>query len=177
MKCFAAQGSQAAPLRTVADTAGVSVGMVQHHFATKAALVEAVNEELIAILGDAAPLADPPPDPVTDVGRRLTWLIDHHPDAIDYLARLLIDDDPAGQRIFDLLLGIGKSQWDSLRPHAGLRADVDSTWGALTPLILALGTLIFRSHIQRQLPESLNAPDQLRTWEAAIERLIRGACR
>jgi AcrR family transcriptional regulator len=174
MKCFAAFGAQAAGLRLVAKTAGVSVGMVQHHFRTKGALIEAVNEELIVILRQAAPLSAPPADPVADVGHRLTTLIADHPDAVDYLGRVLIDDQDPGRRIFDLLFDIGKSQWDYLQAQGRLRPDLNPTWGALNPLVLVLGTLILRSHIERQLPESLASPDQLQTWQAALSSLISG---
>lgn len=175
MQVFAAHGSEAASLRMIADTAGVSLGQVQHHFGTKGALIEAVDQELIAILMQAAPLSAPAPDPVADVSHRLTTLIAQHPDAIDYLARLLIDDQQTGRRIFDLLFDIGRSQWDFLRDQGGLlRPDLNPTWGALNPLILVLGTLILRSHIERQLPEPLSSPTQLRTWEAAVDNLIRG---
>ena len=112
MAVFGAHGAEAASLRLVAETAGVSLGQVQHHFGTKGSLIEAVDQELIAILMEAAPLSPPPPDPVADVSHRLTTLIAEHPDAIDYLARLLIDDHQTGRRIFDLLLDIGRSQWD-----------------------------------------------------------------
>lgn len=174
MAVFGAHGAEAASLRLVAETAGVSLGQVQHHFGTKGSLIEAVDQELIAILMEAAPLSPPPPDPVADVSHRLTTLIAEHPDAIDYLARLLIDDHQTGRRIFDLLLDIGRSQWDFLRDQGSLRPDLNPTWGALNPLILVLGTLMLRSHINRQLPEPLGSPDQLRTWEAAVDNLIRG---
>lgn len=174
MKCFAAFGAQAAGLRLVAKTAGVSVGLVQHYFGTKGALIEAVNDELIAILRQAAPLSSPAADPVADVGYRLTTLIADHPDAVDYLARVLIDDQQTGRQIFDLLFDIGKSQWDYLQAQGSLRPDLNPTWGALNPLVLVLGTLILRSHIDRKLPESLASPDQLQTWEAALNSLIWG---
>ena len=98
MTCFAAHGSEAASLRMVADAADVSIGLVQHHFGSKSALIDVVDEELFAILQQAAPpFASPAPDPVADVGHRLTRLIAEQPDAIDYLARLLIDDQRTGR--------------------------------------------------------------------------------
>ncbi len=59
----------------VARAAGVSVGLVQYQFGTKSALIDAVDEELVAILRQAAPLESPAPDPVGDVSGRLTSLI------------------------------------------------------------------------------------------------------
>lgn len=48
-----------------------------------------MDEELIAILRQAARFSAPTRDPVADASHRLTTLIAEHPDAIDYLARLL----------------------------------------------------------------------------------------
>ena len=46
---FARDGVKATSIRDVAAAAGVSPGLVQHHFATKAALREAVDERVLAI--------------------------------------------------------------------------------------------------------------------------------
>ncbi|WP_343576938.1 helix-turn-helix domain-containing protein [Mycobacterium sp.] len=181
MKCFAAHGSSGASLRMVAATAGVSVGLVQHHFGLKSALIAAVNEELVAILAQAAPKSPPTGDTVADLKSRLTLLIAEHPDAVDYLARLLVDGQPSGRQVFDLLLGFGRSQWGQLHSRSAFRGgggqDEDSIWGALNPLILILGTLILRGHIDRQLPEPLDSPAQLRAWSAGLDDVIRGARR
>lgn len=172
MRCFAQHGNEAASMRMVAAAAGVSVGLVQHHFGSKAVLIEAVDAELIAILRDAAPPTTPPPDTVADVGQRATSLIAQHPEALDYLAHLLISNAPTGQAVFDTLLDIGRAQWTHLSQEGRVRTDLDPTWGPLNPLVLVLGTLILRSHIDRQLPAPLTSPAQLRSWETALNRLI-----
>lgn len=116
MRCFAQHGTEAASLRMVADIAGVSVGLIQHYYGSsaKAALIEAVDAELVAILKDASPPPFPGPDIVADVGQRATVLIAEHPEALDYLACLLISGAPTGQAIFDALLDIGRAQWTHL---------------------------------------------------------------
>lgn len=176
MKCFATQGTEATSLRMVADTAGVSIGLVQHHFGNKAALIKAVDDQLVTIMSEAVPLPVPPPDPVADLGHRATSLIAEHPEteAIDYLAHLLIEDKATGRLIFDKLFSIGKAQWDYLREEGHLRPDLDPTWGALNPLILVVGTLILRTHVERQLAQPFTVPTQLRKWETAISDLIDG---
>lgn len=50
MRCFSEHGTEVTSLRMVAETAGVSVGLVQHYFGTKAALIKAVDAQLIDIL-------------------------------------------------------------------------------------------------------------------------------
>lgn len=162
-------------MRMVAEAAGVSIGLVQHHFGTKSALIAAVDDELVAVIEQAAPLSQPAPDPVADTSRRISVLIAEHPDAVGYLSRLLIDDKPTGRHIFDMLFGIGQSHWDYFRHHSSSSsARPDPTWEALSPLIMVLGTLILRRHIERQLCEPLESPEQLRTWETAVGHLIGG---
>lgn len=173
MRCFAEHGTEAASMRMVAQAAGVSVGLIQHHFGSKAALVEAVDAELITILREAAPSPMPPRDTVADVGQRTTALIAQHPEALDYFAHLLISGTPTGQAIFDALVDIGRAQWTDLSRQGLVRTDLDPTWGPLNPLVLVLGTLILRSHIERQLPAPLTSPTQLPVWETALNSLIK----
>jgi hypothetical protein len=66
-------------------------------------------------------VASPPSDPFADASLRITTMMAEHPDAVDYLARLLVDDQQAGRRIFDLLFGLAKSQWDHLQDQGIVR--------------------------------------------------------
>jgi hypothetical protein len=38
---------------------------------------------------------------------------------------------------------------------------------------LALGTLILRGHVERQLPEPLITPAQLERWQDSVNKLLR----
>jgi hypothetical protein len=72
---------------------------------------------------------------------------------------------PETECFLEICAGIAvTATWPEVRP----------TWAALNPLIRVLGTLILRSHIERQLPEPLASPTQLHTWEAALSSLIAG---
>ena len=46
------KASAATSLRAVAAAAGVSLGLVQHHFATKAGLIKAVDDYVLAVVID-----------------------------------------------------------------------------------------------------------------------------
>jgi hypothetical protein len=54
-----------------------------------------------------------------------------------------------------------------------LRPDVDVTWAAINGLVLALGAISLRPHLDRHLAESLLAPAQLQRWQAAVDTLLR----
>jgi TetR/AcrR family transcriptional regulator, regulator of cefoperazone and chloramphenicol sensitivity len=172
MRCFAGYGVEAGSLRMVAEAAGVSVGYIQHQFGTKAALVDAVNDRLGAILAGATSLPIPGPDPVAEVTRRVIALVEKQPEAIDYLGRLLLNDYPAGRAIFDELVAVGTAQWDHIRAGQTRCAETDPVWDTLSPLIQVLSVLVLRSHIERQVLEPLTSPDPQRGWESAIRRLV-----
>jgi AcrR family transcriptional regulator len=175
LKLLAAHGAEATSLRMVANAAGVSVGLVQHRFGTKAALIQAVDDHVLAVLTEALAkaLPGPPADPVAVIGQRVTGLISDHLEALDYLARALVDDHPFGRVVFDTLAAMGIARWDQHRQQGRTRPDLDSTWAALNPLILALGALILRPHIDRQLPEPFTTDAQLRRWADTVNTLIR----
>lgn len=172
---FATYGTSATSLRTVAAAAGVSVGLVQHHFATKAGLVKAVDDHALRVVIAAigGPIPEPPADSLDEMGNRLTRMISEHPNVVDYVGRALIDGSPLGTTIFDTLIASGIARWKQRDERGETRADVDLTWAALNSLVLALGTMILRTHVERHLPGSLNAPNQLERWQASVYTLLR----
>jgi AcrR family transcriptional regulator len=176
LKSFAVYGTSATSLRTVAAAAGVSVGLVQHHFATKAGLIKAVDDHVLGLViaTVAQPIPDPPADSIAEMGSRVTRIIAEHPDVADYIGRALIDGSALGTTIFDTLAAFGMARWNQRKERGEVRPDVDLTWAALNSLVLALGTLILRGHIERQLPESFTTPAQLQRWQDAVNALLRG---
>lgn len=175
LRLFAAQGTAATSLRTVAAAAGVSVGLVQHHFGTKAGLIGAVDDYVVRMVAATMtrPLPEPPGDTVAEVGRRVTALIAEHPDAVDYLVRALVDAQPVGTMLFDALAAAGAARWEKRSQHELTRPDLDHLWAPLHPLILVLGTLILRPHIDRYLPEPFGTPTQMQRWEISVNALLR----
>lgn len=175
LKCFAMQGASATSLRAVAAEAGVSLGLVQHHFATKAGLIQAVDDYVLGVVIEAVtrPATVPPRDSIADMGSRVSALIADHPDIVDYFGRALLDGNPLGTKIFDTLAAFGTARWNQRRDNGETRPDIDLTWAAINSLVLALGTLILRSHIERQVPEAFSTPAQLERWQESVNTLLR----
>lgn len=176
LSCFALHGIAATPLRAVAETAEVSIGLVQHHFRTKAALTTAVNQYVLQVVAEAlgpTELPGPPSDGLDEAGRRLTSLMAERPDVMTYLGRALAEGGAFGSVIFTGLLGISAGQREEFTRHGHARPDLDGDWAALNPLILRVGAVILHPYIELYLRESFFTEPQLRRWDAAVTALIR----
>ena len=88
------------------------------------------------------------------------------------MGRALVDGSPAGTKIFDTLFAAGVARWQQRKDRGELRPDVDVTWAAINGLVLALGAISLRSHLDRHLAEPLISPPQLRRWQTAVDSLL-----
>lgn len=100
-------------------------------------------------------------------------MIAEQPEIADYIGRALIDGRPVGQMIFDSLSNSGMARWHRRGERGETRADLDLTWAAINSLVLALGALILRGHIERHLPEPFTSPAQPERWQGSVNSLLR----
>jgi AcrR family transcriptional regulator len=156
---FSAHGSAATTLRGVAAGAGVSLGLVQHHFATKAGLIKAVDDYVVALVVAAM--------------SRVTRIIGHQPDVAGYVGRALVDGSALGATLFDALMDVGMARWRQRAERGETLPDVDLTWATINGLVLALGAVTLRAHVDRHLPQPLTTPVQLKRWQSATDSLLR----
>jgi AcrR family transcriptional regulator len=175
LKTFGTYGTSVTSLRKVAEVAGVSVGLVQHHFTNKAGLIKAVDDYVLSVVVEviAQPMSGPPADSLDEMGARVTHIVAAHPDVVDYFGRALIDGSPLGAVIFDMLMNSGTARWHQRTERGESRPDIDVTWAAINSLMLALGTLSMRNHVERHLPAPLATPAQLERWQASVNTLLR----
>lgn len=176
LKTFATHGVAGTSLRKVAKAAGVSIGLVQHYFGTKAELVTAVDRYVLGILSDgleSRELPALPADGLAEAGRRVTALMAENPLVMDYIGRALTERAALGAVIFDGLVGISTAQRDHFAEHGLIRPEIDPEWAVLNPLILRVGALILRPHIERYLGKPAFADQQLQRWDQAVTDLIQ----
>ncbi len=175
LNSFATHGVAATSLRAVASAAGVSLGLVQHHFDTKAGLVKAVDDYVLdlVITPMAQPLGESAADSITEIGSRVRGLFAGQPDVAAYLGRALVNGSPLGAATFDALLAAGAARWHQRAERGEIRAGVDLTWAAINSLVLALGAVSLRAHLDRHLPEAFTTPAQLERWQVATDALLR----
>ena len=169
-------GASATSLRSVAAAAGVSLGLVQHHFETKAGLIKAVDDYVhgVVIATIAQPISAPPADSVAEMGAGSPESSSSNP---TLSTMSVVHSSTAARwapRSSTPLSAFGTARWNQREEtHGEARPDIDLTWAALNSLVLALGAMILRGHIERQLPEPLTTPSQLQRWQAAVNMLLR----
>jgi AcrR family transcriptional regulator len=173
---FAAHGTAATTMRGVAAAAGVSLGLVQHHFVNKAGLVKAVDDDVLELVVTelGQPMPDLPADSVAVIGDRVTRIFTEHPDVAGYVGRAMVDGSTLGATLFDALMEVGVKRWNVRAERGEIRPDVDLTWAAINGLVLGLGAVSLRAHVERHLPQPLTSPTQLHRWRAATDQLLRG---
>ncbi len=169
---FARDGVSATSVRGVAAAAGVSPGLVQHYFPSKAALRAAVDEHVTEVAQDALATRQVDGDVIEDLAERLTRLVADHFTALQYVARGVAERDEAALRIFDTLTQLCREQLASLQQAGMLREDLDLEWAALHTVLINLGTVIMEPGVSRQLRRPFLAKRQVQRWKEATTALF-----
>ena len=177
LEAFASKGLAATSIRDVAAAAGVSPGLVQHHFVTKAGLRDAVNEYVVAVAGETfRDLIGDSTDAElwTAMGNTVTAWVRDNGIALRYLARALVEDDPEAAKIFDALVDLARTNWLAPLARRGiLDPKADKQWAALHVIVFNLASVLFESTLDRHLPAPFSTPAQLDRWNAATTDLYR----
>jgi AcrR family transcriptional regulator len=168
LRLFAEYGARATSLRSIAAEANVSLGAVEHHFPTKAALEQAVATDVLDIIHDAIPRIEPGV-PVLDAlqARRRAWraLVTELPEVQNYVRRALLDADGAGRAAARLIINEERDQLATLVEHGLARrpADFDATVAVYLSMVSAA---IFLGPVLGELGIDVRRP-------ADLERLQR----
>lgn len=170
LEVCASRGCADATFQAIAHTAGVSVGAIQHHFGSKEHLIEAVDTHVLQTIGTV--MSQPEPGQPAEVGQRVRVLFASHLPVLDYVARQLVDDGPVGRAVFDAMATAGVQRWQHLAESGATPEGLDTEWAGLNPLVLVLGAIILRRHLDRRWPEGFATDSQLTRWERAMNMLI-----
>lgn len=115
---YADYGEDATSMRAIAEVAGVTVGLVVHHFRTKDGLRDAVEQHIVDLFfcaieqvpleGTTAAIAAARDDAVAD-------MLADNPAVIGYLRRAVLDPTGHRGRILEMLTGLAAEQVATLR--------------------------------------------------------------
>ncbi len=152
LKHFAEQGYERATIRGIAQTAGVSPGLLRHHFGSKEALRKACDDYVFEALRQInAQLLDDPSH-AAEV-RRPAKPFER------YLARALVDGSPTAAAIFDEMVTMTE-QWLA-RADEGRSGPpaVDRRARAAVVTAMAAGIPLLHDHVSRAMGTDMFSPD------------------
>ncbi len=154
--CFATDGVAGATVRKIAAGAGVSPGLVIHHFGSMDGLREACDKHIAASIRNrkqAAMAAGPSLDLLAAL--RETEL----GSSIGYLAQVLTEDSPTVAKLVDELVADAERYTEQGVAAGMLQPATDPRGRAVVLTIWSLGALVLHRHLRRLLGVDLTDPD------------------
>ncbi|WP_280827929.1 TetR/AcrR family transcriptional regulator [Mycobacterium sp. OTB74] len=156
LNLYAMHGQDRISLRAIASEAGVAVGLVQHHFKTKAGLRDAVDQSVVDHFANA--LAQIPATASTAVrDEAVRNMLRANPAVVNYVRRALLEPGATDSHLLDVLVELTQREVRTAR-KAG-RAS--TTRGESTQVVAVLA---------RQMGELLLAPMVDAVWERVAPR-------
>lgn len=167
---FAERGVKGTTIRGVAQDAGVSPSLVQHHFGTKEGLREACDSYVSESLRSDVKHG------VTEHGIGdpgfLAAAYDTAPLIVRYLARALTDGSPTGGALFDEVVALTE-EYLANRPQAEPSSQAADTRGqAAVFTAMKLGVVVLHQHLSRALGVDTLAPAGLTRVSAAVLDIV-----
>lgn len=162
------RGIKAATVRAVADEAGVTPGLVVHHFGTKDKLGAAVEDLVIERFSAAMAVDSADSDHATDaIAARLSATIGADPALRAYVRRAILEGTTAGAAILDRLVGLTIANLRRYADPEKLPAGNELSWLATQIVTINLaGTLL-----EPLLPGQPFSPVEVRRRTAANREL------
>ncbi|MFW5415687.1 TetR/AcrR family transcriptional regulator [Nocardiopsis sp. CNT-189] len=154
---FAARGYAGATLKSVAETAGVSIGLVQHHFGTKDDLrraCDAYAADSLANLDNLGVTGGEIGDPDF-----LSRMFRQSPLVLRYVARLMVDGSPSAAAFFDSGAEateefLSRTWPDRFPPGSGRTRDAAAVMAAMHQ-----ATVVLHEHLSRRMGGDVLAPE------------------
>ncbi len=190
MALFAERGFDGVTVRDIASAAGVSVGLINHHFGSKEGLRTAVDQYFLSqfeepLNGDQlmssrgtreAGGADQRLSEITEWVER--WVGRHIEDwnaSKGYLRRALLEGNDWGASLFERFYNVVRTTVDRMDAVGDIRPDVDRLWLPFLIMYLEVGTMLLEPYVERILGKS---PFDRTLWRrrhaAYVDMIYRG---
>jgi len=165
LRLFADRGIDGATIRDIAKEAGVSAGLVRHHFGSKDELRDACDQYALERLLEIKMRAFAYGDDHVD----LSFLPAAHPTVLmlmRYFARSMVDGSEAAARIFDQMVELTEAWLIEHRP--GVYDDPRAFAAVL--VAMQMGPIMLHDHVSRALGADIMSPaGQPRMGKAMVD--------
>lgn len=150
LELYAEAGEDGTSMRAVAAAAGVTVGLIVHHFQTKDGLREAIERHVVELFAHAIDQA-----PTTGGARAVTKardesvarMLEERPAVVGYLRRALLDTPGRGGLMLEKLAELAAEQVASLRTAGLASTSPRDTSQVIGVLVRQLGHLFLQPMI------------------------------
>lgn len=158
LKLFGEQGFRATTVRQIAAEAGVSTGLVIHHFGSKDGLREAVDEWFIEFLGSQRELMF-----ASRSLRRIANYLTDHPEIrpiMTYLVAALREGGQVADHVYDVLVKVTLDTQRAAVASGVMREVPDPEGLAALMVAYSCGVMLFDTQLGRHLggTDLLSAP-------------------
>jgi TetR/AcrR family transcriptional regulator, regulator of cefoperazone and chloramphenicol sensitivity len=170
MRLFAERGAAAVTVREIAAAAGVSPGLIIHHYRSKDGLKDAVDRRAVAffeeMIGEFSRLGE------AGGGASLVELfagrLENEPAMVDYIRRLLLDGGEAADGLFARLLDATEAGMRALGAAGVVRPAQDERLRTAFLLCNDLSLVLLRRQITRAVGFDPLTREGLAPWSAAV---------
>ncbi|MCV7156546.1 TetR/AcrR family transcriptional regulator [Mycolicibacterium brisbanense] len=143
LELYARHGEDRISLRTIAAEAGVTLGLVQHHFKTKAGLRDAVDQ----LVADhfASTLAQVPANATVAVrDEAVRQMLRDNPAVVNYVRRALLDPSAERLHLLDVLVELTQREVGKLRTSGRASVKRRESAQVVTVLVRQMGELLLQ---------------------------------
>jgi TetR/AcrR family transcriptional regulator, regulator of cefoperazone and chloramphenicol sensitivity len=154
---FADRGFRAATIKNIAQAAGVSTGLVQHHFGTKQRLRAACDDAVLERVQRQLEVVVNSDRDVTEPGFA-SALYASSPMLVRYLIRLLLDGGPAAATLFDAIATGTERFLTGAAPDLFPPGSRHAREGATMMTVMHLGAATLPAQVERRTGASLDDP-------------------
>ncbi|OMB77215.1 TetR/AcrR family transcriptional regulator [Mycolicibacterium conceptionense] len=156
---YSKSGPDRISLRTIASEAGVTLGLVQHHYKSKAGLRAAVDQLVVDYFAAAlatVPDIDRPSDLAAARDSAVRQMLEENPAVVNYVRRAILDPSGENLHLLDVLVELTAREVSTLR-----KAGRASTKRRESTQVVAV--------LVRQMGEMLLAPLVDAVWDRVEE--------
>ncbi|WP_049564626.1 TetR/AcrR family transcriptional regulator [Streptomyces sp. SBT349] len=153
---FAEHGTKGATIKGIAEAAGVSPGLLQHHFGSKSALQEACDAYVVEAF-DGLDRFGLNSGEITK-SDFMEELLAKSSLVIRYMARAMVDGSPVASALFDTGATVAEEFLTGIAPERFPAGSSQASDAAAVMAAMHMATLVLHDHLSRRMGDDILAP-------------------